>query len=401
LVHPPESASATFLITYVPDGGTDPWGQKCYVVPDQAKAAFNAATNVWVNIVHSSIPITISVCWADLGSSPTLGYSGPRVVLRSLLPGAPWYWPSLANAIAGRDLLPDEYDMHLTINKAAYWYFGTDGNGPLNQFDLMTAVLQEVTHGLNFAGTMTYAAGQGQWGLNGSPSIYDLFIHDSSGNQLINRAVYGNPSPALGNALTSNDIRFQGSNRVKMYAPSTWMPGSSYSHLDYNTFNGTENGLMVYAISEGDSIHDPGPVTKGLLKDLGWSIQINTPVDIKANGSDGRLTIPLGQNLLVQIALHPGAYEGSNADWWVIAATPSGKFYYYRYPNQWVYAGSDLNNVSFAYRGPLFALNLYEVLQTRILSKGTYRIYFGVDMKMNGLLDFDQLYYDSVEVSVQ
>lgn len=62
-----------------------------------------------------------------------------------------------------------------------------------------------------------------------------------------------------------------GNQRVKMYAPSTWSSGSSYSHLDYNTFNGTSNQLMVFAVSAGESVHDPGAVTKGLLEDLGWT----------------------------------------------------------------------------------------------------------------------------------
>jgi hypothetical protein len=111
-------------------------------------------------------------------------------------------------------------------------------------------------------------------------------MRDGSGNQLINTSVYGNPSTALGTALTSDDIWFHGSNamaangdqRVKMYAPSTWAVGSSYAHLDYDTFHGTANRLMVYAISAGDSIHDPGPVTKGLLKDLGWPTSDNGDV---------------------------------------------------------------------------------------------------------------------------
>ena len=63
-----------------------------------------------------------------------------------------------------------------------------------------------------------------------------------------------------------------GGNRVKMYAPSTWSEGSSYSHLDYDTFKTTENNMMVYAISYGTANHNPGPVTKGLLKDLGWNL---------------------------------------------------------------------------------------------------------------------------------
>jgi hypothetical protein len=55
-----------------------------------------------------------------------------------------------------------------------------------------------------------------------------------------------------------------------MYAPGAWSSGSSYGHLDYSTFAGTANSMMVYAISDGSANHNPGPVTKGLLKDLGW-----------------------------------------------------------------------------------------------------------------------------------
>ena len=115
-------------------------------------------------------------------------------------------------------------------------------------------------------------------GGTGDPNIYDVFVRDGSGNSLINTAVYPNYSAALGSALTSNNLWFHGAKamaanggaRVRIYAPSTWAGGSSYAHLDYNTFNNTQNQLMVYAISNGESIHDPGPVTKGLLGDLGW-----------------------------------------------------------------------------------------------------------------------------------
>ena len=80
--------------------------------------------------------------------------------------------------------------------------------------------------------------------------------------------------------MTGNSLYFDGpnanagngGNRVKIYAPSPWAPGSSYSHLDYSTFTGTANRMMVYAISSASSMHNPGPVTMGVLADLGWSI---------------------------------------------------------------------------------------------------------------------------------
>ena len=108
--------------------------------------------------------ITIQACWADLGSSTTLGYSGGGSLYRDFT-GAPrantWYGASLANALSGSDLEPGVFDMHITYNQNFAWYYGTDGNTPLGQYDLMTVVLHEIAHGLNFSGSMQYSGGIG------------------------------------------------------------------------------------------------------------------------------------------------------------------------------------------------------------------------------------------------
>lgn len=276
---PEKAVTATFSITYVPDGGTDPWDEECHIFPAAAKAAFNAAARIWAKTIKSSVPITIRACWGNLGSSSILGYSGGGPLRRDFS-GTPrantWYGGSLANALHGSDLDPSQFDMHITYNQNFTWYYGTDGNPSPAQHDLMTVVLHEICHGLNFSGSMNYSSGTGSWGYGTSyPNIYDVFVKDGTGKALI---TYVNGSTALGTALTSNNLWFHGSKakvanggqRVKIYAPSTWSSGSSYAHLDYNTFNNTPNQLMVYAISAGESIHDPGSVTTGLLKDLGW-----------------------------------------------------------------------------------------------------------------------------------
>jgi hypothetical protein len=295
----PESATATFSITYIPAGGTDLWGESCTAFPEEAKAAFNAAAAIWGNILQSSVPITINACWASLSSTSTLGYSGGGLSYRNFT-GAPrantWYRASLANALAGSDRDATKFDMHITYNSNFSWYYGTDGMTPSTQHDLMSVVLHEIGHGLNFSGSMTYSGGTGSWGYGTSyPDIYDTFIKDGSGNSLTETMVYGNPSTALGTALTGGDIWFHGSNamaanggqRVKMYAPATWSGGSSYSHMDYATFNNTANQLMVYAISAGEAIHDPGPVATGLLKDLGWPVGAG-PVNGVCGSSNGQ-----------------------------------------------------------------------------------------------------------------
>ena len=298
----PETATSIFSIDYVPNGGTDIWGANCTTFPEGAKAAFNAAGAIWGNILQTSVPITVNACWSNLGSSSVLGYSGGAPLRRDFA-GAPrantWYVGSLANALAGVDLDPGEFDMHITYNSEFAWYYGMDGVTPPGQFDLMSVVLHEIAHGLNFSGWMSYSKGTGSWGGGtGYPLIYDVFMRDGTanpGNLLIDTGAYANPSFALGSALTSNGIWFHGTHamaanggqRVKMYAPSTWKSGSSYSHLDYNTFVGGENRLMVYAISSGISTHDPGPVASGIFEDMGWPVGVPVGNSVMVSNSIG------------------------------------------------------------------------------------------------------------------
>ena len=279
-----ENATATFAINYIPAGGRDRSGRSCLQFPESAKIPFNAAAAIWGNLLQSSVPITINACWASL-SGTTLGASGPGYIVRDFN-GAPkrntWYNAALANALSGTDLYSDEVDMHITYNSNYSWYYGTDGNPPLTQIDLMSVVLHEIGHGLNFMGTASYSGGIGNLGVSGFFAIYDTFVVDGFGGPLTN---YPNTSTSLGDVLTGGNLWFAGPYamaansglRVKLYAPPTWASGSSYSHLDYDTFNNTANQLMIYAISKGEAIHDPGSVTLGIFKDLGWKESTTPP----------------------------------------------------------------------------------------------------------------------------
>ena len=117
-------------------------------------------------------------------------------------------------------------------------------------------------------------------------------------------------------------------------------------------------------------------------------------VNIKANGSDGRINITSTDNLSLTIELSPEGFSGVNADWWLVAATPFGLFHYQPVSGLWA---SDL---IYSYQGPLFSLGEFEVLNISGLPAGSYTIYFGIDMLMNGSLDMGQAYYDSVTVNI-
>ena len=105
------------------------------------------------------------------------------------------------------------------------------------------------------------------------------------------------PSDALTKLYTSNDLFWNGKKGVEansgvspqLYAPSEWRQGSSYTHLDEITFSpGNANSLMTPSLDDQEAIHDPGPITLGMLEDMGWTIN---KAPVFADGSSTTRTV--------------------------------------------------------------------------------------------------------------
>jgi hypothetical protein len=278
---------ASLSINYLP-AGSGQFGDTCIAWPEQPKAAFTFAANLWASQLQSTVPISIDACWANNLGTNVLGHAGAQGFFRNFA-GAPatdtWYPSALANALSHSDLDPAKADIYAGFSSTFSWYFGTDGNTPSSQLDFASVILHEIGHGLGFLGSMQVASGQGSWG-GGSPYpfAYDRFTENGSGQALINTSLFPNPSAALAAQLQSNSIFFDGANanagnggaRVPLYAPATFSSGSSYSHLA-ESYNGTVNALMTYSLANGESIHNPGPVVLGMFKDMGWTFQTTAP----------------------------------------------------------------------------------------------------------------------------
>jgi len=284
------SSLSTIQINFLPPGSpAAQWGDITIAWPTDASNALIYAVGIWESLLNSTVPLTIDAGWVSNLGAGILGHSG-TLVLRRDFTGAPlantYYPATLANALNGSDLDPGINDIYMGFSSTFSWYTGTDGNPSGSQYDLVSVVLHEICHGLGFAGGLYVSGGLGKW-WNAYPNAYDRFTEDNAGNSLIDTVTYPKNSVALKNVLTSGNVFFDGTaantanggNRVELYAPGTWNGGSSYSHLG-QSFNGTPNALMTYSLGFGESEHSPGPVTEGLLQDIGWTMGGSSPTQV-------------------------------------------------------------------------------------------------------------------------
>ncbi len=308
--------TATIHVNYLPNGATDRFGNGCLTWPTAAITAFEYAADIWETLINSTVTIEVNACWTNFGDPDILGQGGADSYYRNFT-GAPqadtWYPTALANALTGSRMPGSTVDMHVAYGSTFPWYYGTDGSTPTDKVDFASVVLHELCHGLGFSGSMVVSGGVGYWGGGNpvSPLGYDRFTENGAGTALISYPSSG--STALAEQLTGGNLYFDGPNanaanggsHPKLFAPSTWMQGSSYVHLD-EMYNGTANDLMTYALPNGQSTHAPGPIALGILQDIGWPLAgVNTPPTLSG---------------LPDLNLAPGQSRDNAIDLWAYAS---------------------------------------------------------------------------------
>jgi len=263
--------------------------------PQEAMQAFEYAVSILEQLIESPVPIHVQANWRRKGQN-VLGSCAPSDFKKNF-EGAPRreiYYPiALAEKIVGKALTgPERPDIVADFNEDINWYFGTDGETPVLMYDFVSVVLHEMCHGLGFTGFF-YVSGQlggYGWWEDGDVTSFDCLVERFNGARLVDSTIYENPSQPLRNALVSNLLyanspvaRAENNNvRPRLYAPLTWNNGSSIYHLNDNTYPSKDiNALMTHSFGRGEAIHDPGPLTMGILADLGWKNMLLEFIPVK------------------------------------------------------------------------------------------------------------------------
>ena len=248
---------------------------------NEAQLAFQYAVDIWKNMIYSPVPIRIKATWQSLEKG-VLGSCGPSGYYKNFNSTQKWncYYPvAIVEKMMGEAVnSPDQYDLEARFNKDfSNWYLGIDGNTPSMQYDFVSVVLHELTHGLGFSGLLYSDNGKGAYSYGGDSfaGIFDQFVINQAGEKLVNKSIFTDPSIKLHLALTSGWLEFNtrlSEYKVpRLYAPATWNEGSSIYHLDDATYpGGNPNSLMTPFTGTGEAIHSPGEHSLAIMYEMGW-----------------------------------------------------------------------------------------------------------------------------------
>jgi len=216
---------------------------------------FNAAAQIWGNLLSSNITITISAQFNTLGCSQfsgTLGSAGTTGSASNFSGGiaSVAYHIALAESLANSNINAGSAEINATFNSAVDtnnvnclggggFYYGLDGNAPAGTTALFPVVLHELAHGLGFS-TMADVGSGGTGNFTGSLGFPDAFSRNLLDLETGKSWDAMTPGERLASAINAPDLVWKGAqvtaNRSQFLGPAPEIainapPGIVGTHL--------------------------------------------------------------------------------------------------------------------------------------------------------------------------
>ncbi len=255
-------------------------------------------------------------------------------------------------------------------------------------------------------------------GLGAGILIVFYNYHDSA--DLYNNIIYGNYG-----CTQANDINIVQSGGADGIYPQLSLLGNNFDHSSDGTYIDmpftidpsnldNQDPLFVnpmlgnYLLEKDSPCIDAGASKEptqsdfqGTLRPQGDGYDIGAyeykgvpEPDIKANGFDEEISIFAGDSVSIELSLDGDNLPDLEGDWWVVEISPDNTIYSYD-----TSTFSMPEGLSPAFQGSLQKFDLSPIFESSYLSVGRHTFYFGIDMNVNGSLDIDALFYDSVVVN--
>jgi hypothetical protein len=267
----------------------------------QRMAALQYGLSLWTSRINSSLPIRVQASFATDASitctatEAVLAFTGPNEVFRDD-PTFPqqgvWYAGALANEFSGQvqTTMPEmatTFSGKIGTSACAFpasWYLGFDGAASSSQIDFVAVVNHEIAHGLGFMTFVDQTGAELADNVGPFPDAFEERLFDltkgiswpamtdaqraasslNSGN-----LVWSGPQVEAKSSLFSAGVASGG--RMKMFAPTTWVDGSSVSHWD--TSLSPYEALEPYYRAGVHTLI----ITGQALADTGWNLAGSAP----------------------------------------------------------------------------------------------------------------------------
>jgi hypothetical protein len=242
---------------------------------------------------------------------------------------------------------------------------------------------------------------------NGNDDIYYNYSTDNGANWQSSDIRLDTGDTAGANASYKPQITCSGNNVYAVWYD--YRNGSTDIYFNYSTDNGVNWQSSDIRLDTGDTAGANGSFHPQITcsgnnvyavwydgRNGNWDIYFNRAIpvpDIKANGSDGPISITQSDSLQIRVSLNTNGLT-ADADFWLAYKGPAGWVHYNKTTKTWE-SGLDVTH-----QGALFDINNKKVFQKSGLTPGNYTFYFGVDLNMNGKITKSCLYKDEVKVTV-